>query len=91
MKIKPECIDKARDVYRLFYDVNIRTSPDLFIRIAELLQSVADEATRVERERCAKLCEEIPLDLVRCNKLQLTSQAWEEGQYACAKAIRGAS
>ena len=48
------------------------------------LKSARDNAL----EEAAKLCEEMQVDFERCDVLILTSQAWEEGQVACAEAIR---
>lgn len=39
-------------------------------------------------ERAAVICDDLPIDAARCRILLMTEQAWEEGQYACAEAIR---
>ena len=39
-------------------------------------------------EQAARICDELETDTDRCRILNLTEQAWEEGQYACAEAIR---
>ena len=39
-------------------------------------------------EQAAGICDELEIDKDRCRILNLTEQAWEEGQYAYAEAIR---
>ncbi len=57
-------------------------------KIVELIAAErADERAKVLNE-VADLCERMPIDKERCRILLLTEQAWEEGEDACAYAIR---